>query len=93
MQIDGEKMETVTDFTFLDSEITADGDCSHKIKRHFILGRKAMTKPESILKSRDINLSTKFLLVEAMILGTALVRLHPKFQSKAYVHRSYISIG
>ena len=67
MQIDGEKMETVTDFTFLDSEITADGDCSHKIKRHFILGRKAMTKPESILKSRDINLSTKVHLVKAVV--------------------------
>ena len=67
MQIDREKMETVTDFTFLDSEITADGDCSHKIKRYLVLGRKAMTKPDSILKSRDINLSTKVHHVKAVV--------------------------
>ena len=54
MQIDREKMETVTDFTFLDSEITADGDCSHKIKRYLVLGRKAMTNLEGVLKSRGI---------------------------------------
>ena len=65
MQIDGEKMETVTDFTFLDSEITADGDCSHKIKRHFILGRKAMTN--LALKSRDITLPTKVHLVKDIV--------------------------
>ena len=53
-QIDGETMETVTDFIFLGSEITADGDCSHEIKRHLLLGRKAMTNLDSILKSRDI---------------------------------------
>ena len=75
MQIDGEKMETVTDFTFLDSEITADGDCSHKIKRHFILGRKAMTKPESILKSRDIILPTKVLLIKVMVFPVVDVRV------------------
>ena len=66
-QIDGEKMETVTDFTFLDSEITADGDCSHKIKRHFILGRKAMTNVDSIIKSRDITLLTNVCLVKGMV--------------------------
>ena len=59
MQIDGEKMETVTDFTFLDSEITADGDCSHKIKRHLVPGKKAMTKLDSILKSRDMKFVNK----------------------------------
>ena len=58
-QIDGETMETVTDFIFLVSKITADGDCSHDIKRHLLLGRKAMTNLDSILKSRDITLPTK----------------------------------
>ena len=56
MQLDGETMETVTDFIFLDSKITADGDCSHEIKRRLLLGRKAMTNLDSILKSRDITL-------------------------------------
>ena len=59
-------METVDDFTFLGSKITADGDCSHEIKRHLLLGRKVMTNLDSILKSRDITLSTKFCLVKAM---------------------------
>ena len=58
-QIDGETVETVTDFIFLGSKITADGDCSHEIKRHLLLGRKAMTNLDSILKSRDITLPTK----------------------------------
>ena len=58
-QVGGETMETVTDFIFLGSKITADGDCSHEIKRHLLLGRKAMTNLDSILKSRDINLPTK----------------------------------
>ena len=57
-QIDGERMETVSDFIFLGSKITADGDCSHEIKRHLLLGRKVMTNLDSILKSRDITLST-----------------------------------
>ena len=61
-QIDGETMETVTDFIFLDSQITADGDCSHKIKRYWLLGRKAMTNLDSIFKSRDITLLTKSVL-------------------------------
>ena len=60
-QIDGETTETVTDFIFLDSKITADSDCSHEIKRHLLLGRKAMTNLHSILKSRDITLPTKFI--------------------------------
>ena len=66
-QIDGETMETVTDFIFLGSKITADGDCSHEIKRHLLLGRKAMTNLDSILKSRDISLLTKVHLVKAMV--------------------------
>jgi len=65
-QIDGETMETVTDFIFLGSKITADGDCSHEIKRCLLLGRKAMINPDGLLKSRDFTLSTKFLLVKAM---------------------------
>ena len=66
-QIDGETMETVTDFIYLGSKITADGDCSHIIKRRLLLGRKAMTNLDSILKSRDITLSTKVCLVKAMV--------------------------
>ena len=62
-QIDGETVETVTDFIFWGSKITADGDCSHEIKRHLLLGRKAMNKLDSILKSRDITLPTKVCLV------------------------------
>ena len=58
-QIDGEKVETVTDFIFLGSNITADGDCSHEIKRHLLLGRKAMAKLDSVFKTRDITLPTK----------------------------------
>ena len=66
-QIDGETMETVTGFIFLDSKITADGDCSHEIKRRLFLGRKAMTNLDSILKSRDVTLPTKFRLIKAMV--------------------------
>ena len=66
-QIDGETMETVRDFIFLGSKITADGDCSHEIKRHLLHGRKAMTNLDSILKSRDITLATKVRLVKAMV--------------------------
>ena len=66
-QIDGETMETVTDFIFLGSRITADGDCSHEIKRHLLLGRKAMTNLDNVLKSRDITLPTKVCLVKAMV--------------------------
>ena len=66
-QIDGESMDTVTDFIFLGSKITADGDYSHEIKRHLLLGRKSLTNLESILKSRDITLSTKVHLVKVMV--------------------------
>ena len=66
-QIEEGKLEVVTAFIFLGSKITADGDCSHKIKRHLLLGRKAMTNLDSMLKSRDITLPTKFHLVKAMI--------------------------
>ena len=66
-QIDREKLETVTDFIFLGSKITADGDCSHEIRRHLLLGRKVMTHLDSILKSRDITLPTKVRLVKAMV--------------------------
>ena len=66
-QIDGEKVETVTDLIFLGSKITADDDCSHEIKRHLLLGQKAMTNLDTVLKSRDITLPTKFCLVKAMV--------------------------
>ena len=66
-QIEGEKVEAVTDFIFLDSKITVDSDCSHEIKRCWLLGKKAMTNLDSILKSRDITLSTKVRIVKAMV--------------------------
>ena len=66
-QIDGETIETMTDFIFLGSKITVDGDCNHEIKRNLLLGRKAMTNPDSILKSRDITLPAKVQLVKAMV--------------------------
>ena len=66
-QIDGETVETVTDFIFLDSNITADGDCSHEIKRRLLLGRKAMTNLDRVLKSRDITLLTNVCIVKAMV--------------------------
>ena len=67
LQIDGEPMKTVRDFIFLGSRITADGDCSHEIKRRLLLGRKAMTNLDSILKGRDMTLSTKVHLVKAVV--------------------------
>ena len=66
-EIDGETVETVSDFIFLGSKITAEGDCSHEIKRHLLLGRKVMTNLDSIFKSKDITLPTKFRLVKAMV--------------------------
>ena len=66
-QIDGETMEPVRDFIFLGSKITADGDCSHEIKRHLLLGRNVMTNLDSLLKSRDITLPTKVCLLKAMV--------------------------
>ena len=71
-QIDGETMETVTNFIFLGSKITVDSDCFHEIKRHLLLGRKAMTNLDSGLKSRDITLSTKVHLVKAMVFPVAI---------------------
>ena len=71
-QIDGETMERVTDFIFLGSKITADGDCSHEIKRHLLLGRKVMTNLDSIMKSRDVTLPTKVILVRAMFFPTVM---------------------
>ena len=73
-QIDGEKMETITDFIFLGSKITVDGDCSHEIERHLLLGRKAMTNLDSILKSRDITLLTKVHLVKAIVFPVVMYR-------------------
>ena len=72
-QIDGETMKTVTDFLFLGSKITADGDCSHEIKRHLLLGRKAMTNLDCIFKSRDITLPTKVHLVKAMVFPVVMM--------------------
>ena len=73
-QIDGETMETVADFIFLGPKIIADSDCSHEIKRHLLLGRKAMTNLDSVLKSRDITLPTKVYIVKAMIFPIVLYR-------------------
>ena len=71
-EIDGETIETVRDFILGGSKITADSDCSHEIKRHLLLGRKAMTNLDSILKSRDITLSTKVCLVKAMVFSVVM---------------------
>ena len=72
-QIDGETVETVADFIFPGSKVTADGDCSHEIKRHLLLERKVMTNIDSILKSRDITLSTKVHLVKAMVFPVVII--------------------
>ena len=71
-KLDGERVETVADFTFLGSKITADGDCSHEIRRHLLLERKVMTNLDSILKSRDITLPTKVRLVKAMVFSVVM---------------------
>ena len=71
-RIDGEKVETVTDFIFLGSKITVDGDCSHEIRRCLLLGRKAMTSLDNVLKSRDITLLTKVCVVKAMVFPTVM---------------------
>ena len=73
-QIDGETVETVANFIFLGSKITVDGDCSHEIKRHLLLGRKVMTNLDSIFKSRDITLPTKVPLVKAMVFSVVMYR-------------------
>ena len=72
-EVDGKTMETVTDFIFLGSKITADGDCRHEIKRHLLLGRKVMTNLDSIFKSRDITFPTKIHLVKAIVFSTGHV--------------------
>ena len=82
-EIDGETVETVRDFIFLGSKITADGDCSHEIKRHLFLGRKAMTNLDSILKSRDITLPTKVCLVKAMLFPVVIYGCESRTIEKA----------
>ena len=77
-QIDGETMETVTGFNFLGSKITADGDCSHEIKRHLLLGRKAMTNLDNILESRDITLPTKVCIVKSMVFPVVMYEYEMK---------------
>ena len=78
-EIDGETMETVSDFIFLGSKITADGDCSHEIKRCLLLGRKVMTNLDSILKSRDITLPTKVCLVKSMVFPLVIMGVRVGF--------------
>ena len=82
-QIDRETMETVMDFIFLGSKITADGDCSHEIKRCLLLGRKVMTNLDSILKSRDITLPTKVCLVKAMVFPVVMYGCESRTLKKA----------
>ena len=86
-QIDGETMETVTDFIFLGSKITADGDCSQEIKRHLLLGRKAMPDLDSILKSRDITLLTKVQIVKAMVFPVVMYECESWTVKKAECQR------
>jgi len=86
-QIDGETVETVTDFIFLGSKITADGDCSHEIKKYLLLGRKAMTNPDSILKSRDVTLPTKVHLVKGMVFPVVMYRCESWTIKKAELRR------
>ena len=88
-QIDGETMKTVIDFIFLGCKITADGDCSHEIRRHLLLGRKAMTKLESILKSSDTTLPTKVCLVKAMVFPVVILFMTPW----TIVRQVHLSIG
>ena len=83
MEIDAEKMETVTDFIFLDSKITVDGDSSHEIERHLLLGRRAMMKLDSVLKSRDITLRTKVQIVKTMVFPVVLYRCESWTMKKA----------
>ena len=87
-QIDGKTMETVTDFIFLASKITADGDCSHEIKRRLLLRKKAMTNLDSILKSRDITLPTKVHLVKAMVFPVVMYGCESWTIKKAECRRS-----
>ena len=82
-EIEGETVETVTDFIFLGSKIPADGDCSHEIKRYLLLGREVMTNLDSILKSRDITLSTKVCLVKAMVSPAVMYKCESSTVKKA----------
>ena len=88
-QIDGETVETVSDFIFLGSKITADGDCSHEIKRRLLLGRKVMTNLDSILKSRDVTLPTKVHLVKAMVFPVVMYGCESWTVKKAYRQRMH----
>ena len=88
MQIDGETMETVTDFIFLGSKITVNGDCSHEIKRHLPLERKAMTNLDSVIKTRDITLPTKTCLVKAMIFPVVMYGCESWTAKKAELRRT-----
>ena len=87
MEIDGEIVETMSDFIFVGSKITADGDCSHEIKRHLLLGSKVMTNLDSILKSRDITLPTKVCLVKAMVFPVAMYGCESWTMKKAECRR------
>ena len=87
-EIDGETVETVSDFIFLGSKITADGDCSHEIKRHLLLGRKVMTNLDSIFKSKDITLPTKVHLVKAMVFPVVMYRCESWTVKKAECRRT-----
>ena len=86
-EIDGETGETVSDFIFLGSKITADGDCSHEIKRHLVLGRKAVTNVDSILKTRDITLPTNVCLVKAMVFPVVMYGCESWIMKKAECRR------
>ena len=85
-QTEGEKVEAVTDFLFLGSKITADGDCSHETKRHLLLGRKAMTNPDSVLKSKSITLPTKVHMANAMVFPVVMYRCE-SWSIRKTVHR------
>ena len=88
-EIDGETVEIVADFIFGGSKITADGDCSHEIKRHLLLGRKVMTNLDSVFKSRDITLPTKFCLVKAMVFPVVMYGCESWTMKKAECQRIY----
>ena len=88
-QIDGETMETVTDFIFLGSKILADGDCSHEIKRHLLLGRKAMTNLDSIWKSRDITLPAKVCVIKAVVFSSSHVWMWELDHKESWVLKNW----
>ena len=92
-QIDEETVETVSDFIFLQSRITADGDCSHEIKRHLLLGRKVMTNLDSILKSRDITLPAKICLVKAMVFPVVTYGFENQTIKKAECRKMLLNCG